>query len=114
MTTQTFTLSKPLTTHDGKLTSLTLQEPTAGAFVDFGEPFKVHTRKDANGEPDGVDIEYNNKIMSKWLVEMIAEKVDEISLKGLSARDYYQLRGLATDIVLLGAGDRNPTEPSAA
>ncbi|WP_338687765.1 hypothetical protein V5279_22580 [Bradyrhizobium sp. 26S5] len=114
MTTQTFPLSKPVTTHSGKLTSLTLQEPTAGAFVDHGEPFKIHVRKSASGEPDGLDFDYDNKVMTKWLVEMIVEKVDDIILKSLSARDYRQLRSLATDIVLLGVQDRNPTEPSAA
>lgn len=109
MNTQTLSLSTPLKTHDGELSVLTLREPNAGAFIDYGEPFKVHARKDDDGEPNGVDIEYNNKVMAKWLLSMIVEKLDEIVLKGLSARDYYQLRGKATDIVLLGVGDSNPT-----
>ncbi|MGY3589017.1 hypothetical protein ACVIGB_002028 [Bradyrhizobium sp. USDA 4341] len=109
MTAQTFPLSKPLTTHDGKLTSLTLREPTAGAFIDNGEPFKANVRRDANGQPEGLDFDYDNKVMIKWLVDMTVEKVDDIVLKSLSARDYRKFRDLATDIILLGVQDRDPT-----
>ena len=34
--TETFKLSRPLKTHSGEITALTLREPTAGAFIDYG------------------------------------------------------------------------------
>lgn len=111
MTTETFSLSRPLKTHGGDLTALTLQEPTAGAFVDYGEPFTLKPRKGEDGEQDGVTFVYdNNKAFMRFLVDMIAEKgIDEIVLKGMSASDFQRLRGLATNIILLGVQDQRPT-----
>lgn len=111
MTTETFNLSRPLKTHSGEVTALTLQEPTAGAFVDYGEPFTLKPRKGEDGEPDGVSFVYdNNKAFMRFLVDMIAEKgIDEIVLKGMSASDFQRLRGLATNIILLGVQDQRPT-----
>lgn len=108
--TTTFKLSKPLRTHNGEVIELTLQEPTAGAFIDYGEPFKVRPRKGKDDEPGSVDFDYDSKTFVRFLVDMIVEKgIDDIILKSLSARDFYQLRGRATDIILLGAQDQNPT-----
>lgn len=114
MTTETFRLSRPLKTHSGELATLTLQEPTAGAFVDYGEPFTLKPRKGEDGEPDGVSFVYdNNKAFMRFLVDMIAEKgIDEIVLKGISASDFQRLRGAATNIILLGVPDKNFTAPS--
>lgn len=111
MTTETFNLSRSLKTHSGELTALTLQEPTAGAFVDYGEPFTLKPRKGEDGEQDGVTFVYdNNKAFMRFLVDMIAEKgIDEIVLKGMSASDFQRLRGLATNIILLGVQDQRPT-----
>lgn len=111
MTTETFTLSRALKTHSGEITALTLQEPTAGAFVDYGEPFTLKPRKGDDGEPDGLTFVYdNNKAFMRFLVDMIAEKgIDEIVLKGLSASDFQRLRGVATNIILLGVQDQRPT-----
>lgn len=111
MTTESFNLSRPLKTHSGELTALTLQEPTAGAFVDYGEPFTLKPRKGEDGEQDGITFVYdNNKAFMRFLVDMIAEKgVDEIVLKGMSASDFQRLRGLATNIILLGVQDQRPT-----
>ncbi|MGY3514173.1 hypothetical protein [Bradyrhizobium lupini] len=115
MTTETFTLSRPLKTHNGDVLALTLQEPTAGAFVDYGEPFTLKPRKGDNGEADGVTFVYdNNKAFMRFLVDMIAEKgVDDLVLKSLSASDFQRLRGIATNIILLGVPDKNFTAPSA-
>ncbi|MHC2521676.1 hypothetical protein [Bradyrhizobium diazoefficiens] len=111
MTTETFNLSRPLKTHSGELTAITLQEPTAGAFVDYGEPFTLKPRKGEDGEQDSVAFVYdNNKAFMRFLVDMIAEKgIDEIVLKGMSASDFQRLRGLATNIILLGVQDQRPT-----
>ncbi|MDR6304671.1 hypothetical protein GGQ85_002383 [Nitrobacter vulgaris] len=110
-TTETFTLSRPLKTHSGELLTLTLQEPTAGAFIDYGEPFTLKPRKGENGEPDGVTFVYdNNKVFMRFLLDMIVEKgVDDLILKGLSAKDFQQLRMAATNIIMIGVQDKNPT-----
>lgn len=111
MTIETFSLSRPLKTHSGDLTTLTLQEPTAGAFVDYGEPFTLTPRKGEGDEPDGVTFVYdNNKAFVRFLVDMIAEKgIDDLILRGLTASDFQRLRSVATNIILLGVGDKNPT-----
>lgn len=116
MTTELFTLSRPLKTHNGDLQTLTLQEPTAGAFVDYGEPFTLKPYKGEDGEPDGVTFVYdNNKAFMRFLVDMIAEKgIDDLILKSISASDFQRLRGTATNIILAGIGDRDPTEPPSA
>lgn len=111
MTIETFNLSRPLKTHSGEVATLTLQEPTAGAFVDYGEPFTLKPRKGVDGEQDGVSFVYdNNKAFMSFLVDMIAEKgLDGLILKGMSASDFLRLRGLATNIILLGVQDQRPT-----
>jgi hypothetical protein len=107
--TETFSLSRPLKTHDGDINALTLQEPTAGAFIDHGEPFKLVPRKGEDGEQDGFTFVYdNNKAFAHFLVDMIAEKVDAIILRGLSASDFHRLRDLATSIILLGVQSDRP------
>src|SRR5437879_3600556 len=112
--TETFKLSRPIKTHNGETDTLTLREPTAGAFVDNGEPFKVVTKTNAEGEPSGIDIVYdNNRALLRFIVDMVVEKVDEIILKSLSAADFMRLRGLATNIILVGIGPKDPTVPSA-
>lgn len=115
MATETFTLSRPLKTHSGELLALTLQEPTCRAFVEYGEPFKVVPIKGEDGSAEGVSFVYdNNKALMRWLSDMVVEKgVDEIVLKGMTASDFYQLRGMATNIILLGVSDKNFTAPSA-
>ncbi|MDA9498430.1 hypothetical protein [Bradyrhizobium sp. CCBAU 11357] len=111
MTTETFTLTRPLKTHNGEVLTLTLQEPTAGAFIDYGEPFTLKPRKGEDGEPEGVTFVYdNNKAFMRFLVDMIAEKgIDDLVLKSISASDFQRLRGVATNIILLGVQDERPT-----
>jgi hypothetical protein len=114
-TTETFALSRPLKTHAGELTALTLQEPTARAFIEYGEPFSMKPRRDESGEVDGVSFVYdNNKAFVRFLADMIVEKVDDLILASLSASDFQRLRGLATNIILAGVPDKNFTSPSAA
>lgn len=116
MPTETFKLSRPLKTHNGELTELTIQEPTARAFVTYGEPFTLKPVKGEDGEPAGVSFIYdNNKAFLGFLVDMVAEKgVDDLLLQALSASDFHRLRSLATNIILLGVQAENFTSPSDA
>lgn len=116
MTTETFKLSRPIKSHNGELNELTIQEPTARAFVTYGEPFTLKPLKGDDGEPAGVTFVYdNNKAFMGFLVDMVVEKgVDDLLLNSLSASDFHRLRSLATNIILLGVQDKNFTSPSDA
>lgn len=115
MTTETFKLSRPLKTHSGEVSEITMREPTGKSFIDHGEPFTLKPRVDANGEPDGVLIEYtNNKAMMGFIADMIEPRVDDLVLQGIGASDYQRLRAIAANIILAGVQDKNPTEPPAA
>ena len=115
MTTETFTLSRAIKTHNGELGKLTLREPTAGAFVEYGEPFSLKVRKGDDGETDGFEFVFdNNKALIRFLTDMIVEKVDDLILRGISASDFRLLRIRAANIILAGVQDKNFTEPSAA
>lgn len=103
----TFTLSRSLKTHSGDLTTLTLQEPTARAFIENGDPFKMRTGKNSQGEPT-LDFDYDNRVMVKVLSEMIVEKVDDLILGDLRASDFLALRAKATELILRLTGP-NPT-----
>jgi hypothetical protein len=115
MATETFKLSRPIKTHSGDLTELTLQEPSARSFVNYGEPFTLKPVKADDGEPAGVQFVYdNNKAFMGFLTDMVVEKVDDLLLQSISASDFHRLRSVATNIILLGVQDKNFTEPSAA
>jgi hypothetical protein len=116
MTTETFKLSRPIKSHNGELNELTIQEPTARAFVVYGEPFALKTVKGDDGEPVGVQFVYdNNKAFMGFLVDMVVEKgVDDLLLQSLTASDFHRLRSLASNIILVGVQDKNFTSPSAA
>jgi hypothetical protein len=115
MATETFKLSRPIKTHNGELTELTIQEPTARAFVNYGEPFTLKTVKGDDGEPAGVSFVYdNNKALMGFLVDMVVEKVDDLLLQSITSSDFHRLRSLATNIILLGVQDKNFTSPSDA
>src|ERR1700739_711830 len=115
MTTETFTLSRPLRTHSGELTALTLQEPTARACVNYAAPLPLNAVKGDDGEPAGVSFVYdNNKALMGFLTDMVVEKVDDLLLQSISASDFHRLRSLATNIILLGVQDKNFTSPSDA
>ena len=111
--TETFTLSRPLKTHSGDISALTLKEPTAGAIIDYGDPFTLKPRYNAAGEQDGFTYEFHNKILVQFLVDMIAESVDDLLLKGISTSDFLQLRARAAHLIMAGEPDRNFSKPSA-
>lgn len=98
------TLSKPLKTHSGEVSSLTLKDPEANSFFNHGEPFKVRVISDeANG--DRVDFEFNNAVFKKFLADMTG--VDEILLGRLRAVDFLTLRTRAAHAII-GVAGLNP------
>jgi hypothetical protein len=96
-------LSKPLITHKGEVTQLEFKEPTAGAYVNYGDPFKIP----ASGLP--ADITYNDKAVIGFLSEMTG--IDQIILRGLPAGDYMTARIKMVDVIIksVGGGTENPT-----
>jgi hypothetical protein len=103
-TTETVTLSQPLKTHGGDVTSLTLKEPTAKSFFDHGEPFKVRVISDDAG--DRIDFEFFNGVFKKFLCDMTG--LDDLILSGLRASDFMALRSRAAQMII-GVTGQNPT-----
>jgi hypothetical protein len=97
------TLSKPLKTHDGEVTSLKLKEPEAHSFFDHGEPFKVRVISDGTG--DRVDFEFYNAVFKKFLTDMTG--IDDILLGKLRAADFMALRTRAAHMII-GVAGLNP------
>jgi hypothetical protein len=105
--TQTFALSSPLKTHDGEITEIKLKEPRASSLVKYNDPFKVKPIKDADGETEGFEFEFNNKPMMQFLSDMTG--IDDILLSNLTASDFMRVRLVAANIVLMGISDKNPS-----
>lgn len=103
-TTETVTLSKPLKTHSGEVTAITLKEPTARSY-DHGEPFKVRPISDDSG--GGFDFDFNNVVFKKFLSDMTG--YDDLVLSGLRASDYLALRWRAAQMII-GVAGANPTD----
>jgi hypothetical protein len=104
--TETVKLSRPLKTHDGDKTVLTLREPTAKLFFDYGEAFKVKVTIGDDGKQH-IDFTFNDSIMKKYLSSMTG--VDDLVLSDLRAADYVELRGRAAWMVV-GVSGSNPSE----
>ena len=102
-----FKLSKPIQTHGGEVSELTLREPTARSFMNHGEPFKVRIITNAD-DSQHVEFDFDNKIMSKFLADMIEEKVDDLLLGGLRTSDYLSLRMRGAEIII-GTAGTSPT-----
>lgn len=96
----TVALSEPLATHKGEVKELTISEPRARAFVQYGEPFDM-IFKDGD-----VTIKYHNDAMMKFLADMTG--IDATILGGLPASDYRLARDRATSLIAGLAGE-NPT-----
>ena len=104
MTTETVTLSQPLKTHGGDVTSITLKEPTAKSFFDHGEPFKARVISDDAG--DRIDFEFFNSVFKKFLSDMTG--LDDLVLSALRAADFLALRSRAAQMII-GMAGTNPT-----
>jgi hypothetical protein len=105
--TQTFKLSSPLKTHDGEIAEIKLKEPRAGSLVKYKDPFKVKPIKDADGETEGFEFEFNNKPMMQFLSDMTG--IDDILLSNMSVSDFMRVRLVAANLVLTGISDKNPS-----
>ena len=100
------TLTTPIKTHDGEVTTLKLREPKARSFFEHGEPFKM--RVISEGDKDRVEFDYNHKILAKFLSDMTG--IDDITLGSVTASDYFLLRNAATNLIIGIAG----SDPTAA
>lgn len=105
--TQTVALSNPIKTHDGEVSELKLKEPRAGTLVKYNDPFKVKPIKGEDGETEGFEFEFSNKIMMQFLTDMTG--IDEIVLSTMSAADFMRVRLAAANLVLMGISDKNPS-----
>ena len=105
-TIRTVTLSKPLTTHDGEVTTLKLKEPTARLFFQHGEGFKMKVTRDEQTEAVSVDFDFNNTVFAKYLSDMTG--LDDIVLGKLRAADFMTLRSRAAQMII-GVAGTNPT-----
>ena len=103
--TETVTLSKPLKTHSGEVTTITLKEPTAKSFFDHGEPFKVRVTGDDGDER--VEFDFNNAVLKRFLSDMTG--YDDLILSSLRASDYTALRQRAVNMIV-GVAGKNPPE----
>lgn len=103
--TQIVKLSRPIKTHSGEVSEITLKEPTARSFFTHGEPFKVKVLTDDKGE-SLIDFEFFNSIIVKFLADMSG--LDDIVLSGLRAVDYVSLRARAAHMII-GVAGTNPT-----
>lgn len=97
-----FTLSKPLVTHQGPVTEIELKELTAASFMKHAEPFRLSF--DADSKP--VFSDWNSKACVGFISDMTG--FDEIVLKALSARDFFELRHALVSVIFGGAGRENP------
>jgi hypothetical protein len=104
--TETVTLSRPIKTHAGEVTAITLKEPTARSFFNHGEPFKVKVLNDDSGG-SLIDFEFFNGVIAKFLVDMSG--LDDIVLSSLRASDFMHLRSRAA-YMIIGVTGTNPTE----
>jgi hypothetical protein len=102
-TTETVTLSQPLKTHGGEVTTITLKEPTAKSFFDHGEPFKVRVVNDESG--DRIELDFFNGVLKKFLADMTG--LDDLVLSALRAADFMTLRTRAAHMIM-GLAGTNP------
>jgi hypothetical protein len=107
MTTTKVKLSTSIYTHDGELSELTLKAPTARSFINHGEPFKVRFVTEPD-ESQRMEIDFDNKIMAKFLADMTVEKMDDLIIGSLGATDFMLLRMSAANIIL-GVAGSDPT-----
>jgi hypothetical protein len=103
--TETVKLSRPLKTHGGEVSEITLKEPLARSFFNHGEPFKVKVLTDDKGE-SLVDFDFFNNVIAKFLVDMTG--LDDLVLSSLRAVDYMSVRTRAAHMII-GVAGNSPT-----
>jgi hypothetical protein len=102
-TTETFTLSEPLKTHDGEVTELKLKTPRAGLIVKYDDPFQIRPIKDG----DGYEYVFNNKSVMQFASDMTG--IDDLILQDLSVPDFMRLRTEIAGIIMKAVPDKNPS-----
>ena len=108
MTETTFQLSSPLKTHAGIVTELKLKPPKARLIIKHGDPFRIQTDRNADGEIVGYDFIYNNKVMAEFAADMTG--VDTIILSDMPVSDFTGLRNAIKDLILSVVRDKDPSE----
>ena len=103
--TNVFKLSRPLHTHKGDVTSLTLKEPTAGTFVRAkADPYKVRFYDDK------ADYTFDSAATVAFLSDMT--ELDPIILESLPGADFMALRWKMVEVIALGLRTNgNPPQP---
>ena len=99
-----FKLSRPLRTHKGDLSELTLKEPTARSFIRAKrDPYTVKF------EDDKATYTFDSAATLAFLVDMTGH--DEITLEALPAADFMALRWEMVKVIAMGLGgaDKNPS-----
>ncbi|MGA2494260.1 MAG: phage tail assembly protein [Roseiarcus sp.] len=103
---RTITLSRPLRTHKGDLSELTLKEPTAGTFFRAKrDPYTVKF------EDEKAIYTFDPVACMFFLSEMTG--LDQITLEALSAGDFSAMRWRMVGIINRGVGGKNPSTASA-
>lgn len=96
-------LSRPLKTHKGEVTSLTLKEPSARDFINAKvDPFKIKF------DGDRVEYIFDNAATLSFLSSMTGH--DTMVLDLLSAADFMKLRMQMVNVIAMGVGDRDPSQ----
>src|SRR5258707_15281647 len=98
--TETVTLSRPIKSHNGEISEITLKEPTARSFFSHGEPFKVKVLTDDSGTI--LEFDFFNSVIAKFLTDMTGH--DDIILSSLRAADFIHLRSRAAYMIIGVAG----------
>ena len=98
-----FKLSRPLKTHKGDVTEITLKEPTAATFLHAkADPFKIRYIEGKS------DYTFDSAASMAFLCEMTG--FDQIVLEALPACDFFGLRYAMVNVIAEGLGaDRNPS-----
>jgi hypothetical protein len=102
-------LSRPITTHEGKISKVVLQEAMWDEYLTFGDPWVVAGAND--GTPFGVE---NIEVIKQYLAIMLVSPKDPALLSQVSARDARRIKN-----ALLGffqpaekAGEASATSPT--
>jgi hypothetical protein len=88
MADQTFTLRKPIMSHQGSISALQLNYPTARCYINYGMPYAT-VRQGSDPENQRVEFNFNPKVMFRFIADMSG--IDELSLEDIDGRDVMPL-----------------------
>ena len=81
-----FKLSKSIESHEGKVDTITLREPTGGDLRKLGMPFEIRPSADIDAQPT---IELKERVALDWVTELSDH--DEAVLDQCHPADLFQL-----------------------